>query len=65
MQFNAARGVSSVDIYDGQGRILYSDQVVVGDGMKTLDLSEFPNGLYSIMLRGDAGFSVRQLAVQK
>jgi hypothetical protein len=65
MQFNAARGVSSVDIYDGQGRILYSDQVVVGDGMKTLDLSEFPNGLYSITLRGDAGFSVRQVAVQR
>ena len=65
MQFNAARGVSSVEIYDGQGRILYSDQVVVGDGIKTLDLSEFPNGLYSIMLRGEAGFSVRQVAVQR
>ena len=65
LKFNAVRGVSSVDIYDGQGRIIYSDQVVVGDGIKTLDLSEFPNGLYSIMLRGEAGFSVRQVAVQR
>ena len=65
MQFNAARGVSSVEIYDGQGRILYSDQVAVGDGIKTLDLSEFPNGLYSIMLRGEAGFSFRQVVFQR
>ena len=65
MQFTAERGVSSVDIYDGQGRLLYSELVSVGDGIMTLDFSEFPNGLYSITLRGDAGFSVRQVAVQK
>jgi len=65
MQFTAERGVSSVEIYDGQGRILYSEPVSGSDGITTLDLSEFPTGLYSITLRGDAGFSVRQVAVQR
>ncbi|MDG2311921.1 MAG: T9SS type A sorting domain-containing protein, partial [Flavobacteriales bacterium] len=65
IQFNAARGVSPVDIFDGQGRILYSEPVSEGDGITTLDLSEFPNGLYSITLRGESGFSVRQVAVQR
>jgi hypothetical protein len=64
LQFNASLDVSSVDVYDGQGRIIHSKNNIEGVGMITLDLSKLPNGHYSISLNGETGSSVRQIVVQ-
>ena len=64
LQFNASLDVSSVEIYDGQGRRILSNNIE-GIGMTTLDLSKLPNGHYSISLNGEAGSSVRQIVVQR
>ena len=64
LQFNASLDVSSVEIYDGHGRIIHSKNNIEGVGMITLDLSKLPNGHYSISLKGETGSSVRQIIVQ-
>jgi hypothetical protein len=63
LQFNVSLDVSSVEIYDGQGRRILSNNID-GIGMTTIDLSKLPNGHYSISLNGEAGSSVRQIVVQ-
>ncbi|MGY8917629.1 MAG: S8 family serine peptidase [Flavobacteriales bacterium] len=62
---NSVLNVESVEVHDSMGRFVFFSGVDVGNYGIVLDLGDLQNGIYSILIRGEAGFSVRQVAVQR
>ena len=50
---------------DASGRAVWSQQNLVLQGNKVLDLSGLSSGTYNVMLSDERGVSVKRLAIQR
>ena len=55
----------TIQIVDGVGRVIYSEQYSVLQGNTVLSLSSVAAGTYNVMLSNDLGTSVRRLSIVK
>ena len=55
----------TIQIVDGVGRVVYSEQYSVLQGNTVLILSSLAAGTYNVMLSNDLGTSVRRLSIVK
>jgi hypothetical protein len=56
--WNAASNVSTVEVYDANGKLVYSENVT-GKTQTQLDMNDWANGIYSVRLIGDQPQAVR------
>ena len=54
----------TVQILDGAGRVVWTEQNVALQGNTVLDLSGLSSGTYNVMLSDERGVSVKRLAIQ-
>ena len=55
----------TVQVLDGAGRVVWTEQNVALQGNTVLDLSSLSSGTYNVMLSDDRGVSVKRLAIQR
>ena len=55
----------TVQILDGAGRVVWTEQNVALQGNTVLDLSGLSSGTYNVMLSDERGVSVKRLAIQR
>ena len=55
----------TVQILDGAGRVVWTEQNVALQGNTLLDLSGLSSGTYNVMLSDERGVSVKRLAIQR
>jgi hypothetical protein len=54
----------TVQVLDGAGRVVWTEQNVALQGNTVLDLSALSSGTYNVMLSDERGVSVKRLAIQ-
>jgi len=54
----------TVQVLDGAGRVVWTEQNVALEGNTVLDLSGLSSGTYNVMLSDERGVSVQRLAIQ-
>ena len=54
----------TIQIMDGTGRVVWTEQNVAVQGNKVLDLAGLSSGAYNVMLSDERGVSVKRLAIQ-
>ena len=55
----------TVQVLDGAGRVVWTEQNVALQGNTVLDLSGLSSGTYNVMLSDERGVSVKRLAIQR
>ena len=65
LQMTGAHANATIQITDGAGRVVWSQQGAVLQGNMVLDLSALSSGTYNVMVSDERGVSVRRLAIQK
>jgi subtilisin-like proprotein convertase family protein len=55
----------TVQVLDGAGRVVWTEQNVALEGNTVLDLSGLSSGTYNVMLSDERGVSVQRLAIQR
>ena len=55
----------SMQVMDGAGRVVWSEQNLAFQGNTVFDLSRLSAGTYNVMLSDERGISVKRLAIQK
>jgi hypothetical protein len=55
----------TVQVLDGAGRVVWTEQNVALQGNTVLDLSGLSSGSYNVMLSDERGVSVQRLAIQR
>lgn len=56
---------SFLEIYDVQGKTVYSKGLSFGGGTLQLDISSFSNGLYSVVIKNESGFLVNERFIKQ
>ena len=55
----------TIQVMDASGRAVWTQQNLVLQGNKVLDLSGLSSGTYNVMLSDERGVSVKRLAIQR
>ena len=56
---------ATVQVLDGAGRVVWTEQNIVLQGNTVMDLSGLSSGTYNVMLSDERGVSVKRLAIQR
>ena len=55
----------TMQVMDGAGRVVWSEQNLALQGNMAFDLSKLSTGTYNVMLSDERGISVKRLTIQR
>ena len=55
---------SNISIVNSIGNIVFSEELIIGESSKNIDLSEFSKGIYLIELQTELGFYKKKIILQ-